>query len=226
MKLEEFVDLFTVALYHHTELHDATYVRASTILDLYGLPFKNSWESLIFDDYDFSTRVSSSRNIGRFGQQSIRISAEGVRWVEDTIGDDNVAAFLEQHGVKNPEESDKAALDEVETIEAQLIPASDRVVAIGDNLPKRSDIVAQISNAEEAIRSSNEMDADDKADAILSLSLGRKLIEGCKRVVVGVVRYLILDRIKKAFERTIEDVFRVALVAAFVTIGTIILALL
>jgi hypothetical protein len=226
MRLSEFVDAFTLALYHHTERQGGSYHRAQTILDLYGLVFKPSWEDVIFDDFDFHSRIDSSRSIGRFGQQSLKLSAHGVRWVEEDIGDDNVGAYLEQFGLTNPYDNEKTQSGEVESIERRLIPASDREVSFGDNLPKRSEMLSEIHAAEALIRSSNEMDEDDKADAVLSLGLGAKLIRESKRLVVGAVRYLVLDRLKKAFEGVIEDAFKLVLIAAFVTIGTILLALI
>jgi hypothetical protein len=60
-----------------------------------------SWRDTIFKDYTFSTHVDvSRRHLGPAEDQHISLSPEGLRWVEDELGE-NVAAFLEQHGISH-----------------------------------------------------------------------------------------------------------------------------
>ena len=82
MKLRDFVDLFTAAVYHANERNPGEYFQIGPLMVDYGLTFKDSWFPIIFEDGIFHQRFRSARNIGEFEDQSVQISAEGIRWVE------------------------------------------------------------------------------------------------------------------------------------------------
>ena len=98
MKFSEFVDVFVAALYNETKLTGSREFRISDILQAYGLDLSPIWADRMFDDYTFSSRVDARRHLGPIYQQRVSLSADGLRWVEDELGE-NTAAFLEQHGV-------------------------------------------------------------------------------------------------------------------------------
>ena len=174
----------------------------------------------------FHQRFRSVRGPGDFNFQSVQIVAEGIRWIEDNIGESNLEVYLRRSGLRIPGDDGLDDLAAVNLLTAKIAPASDREVSFGDNKGARDDLVAEIAKAEEAIRGSNEMRADEKSDSLISLDLGKSLILKSINFSIGAVRYLILDRIKKAFEKVIEDVFRIALILCFIAIATAIVALI
>ena len=113
--------------------------------------------------------------------------------------------------------------ENLDAISKKLAPASDRFVSIGDN----SSLAVQISNGvkdiEDQISSSNELDPEEKSDTLISLGLARKLFDNSTRVLVGAFRYLVVERLKKAFEKTIEDAFRLSILAILSTLVAAIL---
>ena len=225
MKLVEFVDIFIVALYHQSELNGSKYYRAGEIVELYSLPYKTSWGSIIFEDYDFSTRVRSARNIGSFENQAVMLNADGVRWVEDEVGDENVATYLEQHGAKNPLEPEPPR-DTVDKLSAQIAPAANRLVTLSDNHPKREEFVAELANMRAAISGSNTLDPQEKSDVVASLNAAANLVRDSRTWFAGAMQYLVFDRIKKAFEKIIEDAIRYAILASLGILVAIILAVI
>ena len=98
MKFSEFVDVFVAALFNETGLTGKREFRIADILETYGLELAPMWGERLFDDYTFSSRVNARRHLGPLYQQHVSLSADGLRWVEDELGE-NVGAFLEQHGV-------------------------------------------------------------------------------------------------------------------------------
>jgi hypothetical protein len=107
VRFSEFVDVFVAALYNETQLTRRTSFQIKDILNAYGLSLNPTWRDTLFKDYTFSTHVDASRrHLGPTEDQHISISPEGVRWVEDELGE-NVAAYLEEHGVSHSSQRDE-----------------------------------------------------------------------------------------------------------------------
>lgn len=217
-----FQDEFLVAAYDLSERTGEEMVETGEIIAKYPLTHRSNWIMRSLFDLKDRGLVNDMFTHDDELKQSVWLTAAGMREAEQLI--ENGVVIMNAEDFAEPELV--AAVSEQVILEAKIIPASDRHVILGDNLPRRTEIVSQIVIAEDAIRSSNKLEAGEKADAILSLSLGRNLIEGSKRLTIGAIRYLILERIKKAFESIIEDVIKVALVAAFVAIATVLLTFL
>jgi hypothetical protein len=222
MKLSEFIDIFTVVLYHYSELNGVEYYRAGQIIEAYQLPFKQAWGQIIFDDYDFSSRVKSARSFGGFGQQAVMLTADGIRWVEEEIGEDAIVAYLEQHGIANP----FASIDELAEASKKLAPAAGRLVKLSHNQPERSAILTEIKAVSSAIAASNTLEPEEKSDVLANLSAAETLVEKSDTWFAGAMKYLVFDRVQKAFEKLIEDSIRYVIIGSLITLATIIMALI
>ena len=97
MRFSEFIDVFVAALYNETELTGEANFRVKEILERYGLELRPAWRDRLFDDYAFSSRVETYRHIGPAEEQTVSLLSEGLRWVEDELGE-NVAEYLERSG--------------------------------------------------------------------------------------------------------------------------------
>lgn len=139
--------------------------------------------------------------------------------------------WLSEEGYKYAEElSDRATTDDREDplalFDAKLIPASDRLVSFKDNQDSRNQAISAIEDAEEIVRSSNELDAEFKEQTLLSVRTGRGFLEKAETFAVGAFRFLVWDRLKAVLEAAIEEAYKVALLAVLMTLGAIIVGLL
>ena len=226
MKFSEFVDVFVAALYNETQLTGRTSFQIKDILKTYGLTFNPSWRETLFKDYTFSSRVDASRrHLGPIIDQHISLSPDGLRWVEDELGE-NVASYLEQHGVMHepqhvkplpeglveitggrtffaqgsvlppqPREGDVIFRDEVDAI---VIPASDRLVQLDHNSAPYREVSQGLADLFEELRSSNDLPCStaERDRLLLSVSAARKLWEATELKVI---------QIKVGIIITIED---------------------
>jgi hypothetical protein len=76
------------------------------------------------------------------------------------------------------------------------------------------------------IASSNQLPEEEKQVALVHLDAGLTILKRATRFAVGVVRYLILDRPKAAFEGAIEDTFKFVIIGAFMTLAAFPIAIL
>lgn len=217
MKFGEFVDAFVAALYQETQLTGRTSFRLGEILTAYGLTLNPTWRENIFKGYTFSNHVDATRrHLGPTEDQHISLSPEGLRWVEDEIGE-NVAAFLEQHGVMHqsqklealpegvaditggrvfvardstwtpsePREGDVVFSDQVQ---ADLLPASDRLVPLDHNSAPYRQVKEGLADLFEELRSSNELECDpaERERLLASLSAAQKLWDATQLKVVQI----------------------------------------
>ena len=204
MKFSTFIDIFVAALYNETQLLGSNQISVGDILDRYGLPFQDSWREAFFKDYDLSNRVDFNRHLGPIRQQRATLSPEGIRWVEDELGE-NVAAYLEANGAIYSPES---------------VPASDRIVTLSHNSQEYKEVKAGIGELKEALRGTNDIPIDGaerqrlmagleaaellwdaaqlkliqiKVGVIMAVEDARKVLAGTAKAVAGA---LIVDAIK------------------------------
>jgi hypothetical protein len=210
-----FEDAILAALYQEQVFFDQVdMISFSSLVEKYGLEAKPGW--LIDAQKELLSQglISGPRN-GSNDQMALgKIDSAGRRKIEDeNMTHDGVGMILEP-------------ANDVDRIYAKVIPASDRVVTPNHNQSALTDAVDAISKAEDAVSSSNILSLEDKSDTLLHISLGKQLLTKGKSIAVGAVRYLVLDRLKKAFERLIEDALKLVLIAAFLAVAALILSLI
>ncbi len=177
MKFSTFIDMFVAALYNETQFSGRTKISVGDILDRYGLPFQNSWREAFFKDYHLSSRVNFNRHLGPIREQLAKISPDGIRWVEDELGE-NVAAFLEANGAIYSTES---------------VPASDRIVTLGHNCKAHAEVKAGIGDLKEALRSTNDIpiDGDERQRLMAGLEAAELLWDAAQlkliQIKIGVI---------------------------------------
>ncbi len=126
----------------------------------------------------------------------------------------------------NAVESEKAEADPVESLERKLAPAAGRMVSFGDNQEQKDQLLIAVNEAREIIRSSNQLDADDRDDAVGNISAWNRLVQDSKSFAVDAFKFLVWDRITKVIEKGIEDAYQALLVGLLITLGTIVVGLL
>lgn len=87
-------------------------------------------------------------------------------------------------------------------LEADQIPASDRIVTLGHNSPEQTNALEKIDSLVEAVRETNDFPGsdDDKEQAIAELSAGRKLLEAAK-VRVLALKVILEPRLRWLVEK-------------------------
>jgi len=214
MDYEGFAERFLAALYLETEETGRELHSVTDLSRKYRLKFKEHWIARLSDDWEHKYFRDVLKVLGGYGGWNFRISAAGARKVEGDFRDENhIRDFLT---VDRPDE-DLSALSN------RLAPASDRIVRLDDNRALVEQLEQGISEIERTIISSNELDADEKSDVLISQGAAKSIFTMSKAAFVGAFRYLVLDRIKKAFESALEDAFRVLIIGV---LGALVAAIL
>lgn len=215
-RFDDYAQRFLAALYLETEESGRDYHTASKIHQKYALTPEKLWVGRMADEWEFRYFKDVSKVLGGYDAWSFRLSAEGYRKVEQDFRDhDDVRRFL---GIVEE--------DSFETISRKLLPASDRLVTLGDNSDLSRTLLHGVEEIEQKIVSSNLLPTDEKSDVIESLSAFKNLVDRSKTLIVGAFRYLVLERLKKAFEKIIEDAFRLAILTVLAGLVLTILAVL
>ncbi|MDJ0641359.1 MAG: hypothetical protein QNJ15_00945 [Erythrobacter sp.] len=128
--------------------------------------------------------------------------------------------YAEQLNERAEHESDPLA-----KVESQLAPGADRVVSFSDNQRMQEDAIAAVEDAEEVLRSSNQIDPAVRDEAILGSRSWKDGVTKGRAFAVASFKFLVWDRLKAIAEGGIEDAYRVALTGILLTLGTIIVSL-
>jgi hypothetical protein len=211
----QFEDAILAALYQEQMHFDQSdFISFKAIVEKYGLEAKSGW--LLNAQKSLMDRglIAGPRNSSNDEMAIGKINGAGLRQIEEEYAThDGVGMIIEP-------------ASDIDRVLAKIVPAADRIVTLGHNQVKLSDAIAAISNAEDAITSSNTLTVDEKSDNLLQISLGKQLLAKGKSVAIGAVRYLILDRLKNAFESLIEDAFKTVLVIAFLAVAALLTSLI
>jgi hypothetical protein len=117
----------------------------------------------------------------------------------------------------------ESSIPDYEQVLEQIIPAADRTVRPDHNLPDYVDALGNVQEARRLIEQSNQLAENERLDTLVHLDAGLSLLTRARNYTVGAIRYLILDRLKKAFEGAIEDAFKAAILLAFMTLATVLI---
>jgi microcompartment protein CcmK/EutM len=148
VKFSTFIELFVAALYNETQLERRPEFRVGEILDRYNLVLEPHWAKNFFSDHTLSSLVDTRRHLGPLRQQYVSLSSEGVRWVEEELGD-NVASFLEQLGAIHNSHGEK--VDERQAIDGSSWTGLPSEFRLTDQ--KRESLITMLQGAELALDS-------------------------------------------------------------------------
>ena len=209
-----FAEEMLKALYQESDQQPGKEIRFSDLATKYGIELKQHWITQIADEWADVGYANVNKHIGNPSGWRVSIAAGGMRYIEEEYAaHDGIGQLIE-------------AVGETEKALSRLIPASDRIVTQTDNQPKRVETLAAVAQAITSIESSNVMLPNEKAETLTYLNAGQSILEKCNNFAIGAIRYLILDRLKLAFEGAIEDAFKITLVSIFLTIAAYLLTLL
>lgn len=142
----------------------------------------------------------------------VSISATGIQHVEERLKE-NTSNFRELHSQIKFHDSEKRghAVTPVFPImhnpsSNDLVPASDRVVAINHNSPETKELIEAIQDANETIRSANEWDNELTNKNLLrtNLEIGLKLMQEDSRAFLSTLIELISKPLRKALAAVAE----------------------
>ncbi|WP_336977473.1 hypothetical protein [Altererythrobacter fulvus] len=203
MSYSEFIDELVVALYHHSELNGIRHYRIQEILNIYKIPVKAFWADVLMTDREFADRVDISAELGPPLQKPVKIAAAGVRWIEENVGE-NVASFLEQHGLQNPDTRSEVVNIQA-SVEAEVVPAADRVVPLNHNSAEHKEIAEKLRALSEELRGANDLQvtSEERERLVVSLSAAESLWDATElkviQVKVGII--LAVEDAGKALEK-------------------------
>ena len=201
------------------------FVSARQIFERFIIQRQPSWLGRAVEGFVTRGWATDTRTLGSEDDWEIYLNAAGFRAAE------SIASSLRlQKRVPNIPAADDGVRalpdDQMANLSDQLAPAADRLVSLRDNQPRRQAIAYELATVSTAISGSNQLDPDEKANVLVSLDLAGQLNERSDTWLAGAMKYLVFDRVRKSFERTIEDAIRVVVIGALVTLAAIILALI
>ena len=93
----DFAEKMIIALYQETERTEQQYYKLGELIDRYGLEAKETWIHRLADEWEYGFASDVSRYLGGSSREwDVRISAEGMRYIEEKYGDkDGVGSLLE-----------------------------------------------------------------------------------------------------------------------------------
>ena len=231
MNYSNFEEALLVGAFVIAEQTGEDFVPVRTILSTFKIDGQLHWLSRAISGLVSRGELKDTRTLGGGIDQDVWLTAAGARraesWMwnhgEPVRGHSNLleATELQSEMIAGQKRDDNSELDRISD---QLAPASDRVVLISDNAHVRNQIAESLNDISSTISQSNLLDPDEKSDVLESLGLAQRLLQNSRRVLVGALRYLVFERLKKAFERSIEDVYRAMIIGALGALALIILA--
>jgi hypothetical protein len=142
----DFAEKLLIAVYQETERTGAPYQRVGPLLAKYGIDYKALWISQVADEWEHLYFKDVSRVLNGYEHWSFRISAQGVREIEEKYGDkDGVGEIL----VPVDEDRRQSA--------AETVPASDRMVRLSDNYEGAVSARAAVSDLSAALHQANDI---------------------------------------------------------------------
>lgn len=208
MNRQHFADAYIVALYDFDRRNKGEFISAFELRRLYILPSDPYLDGEVSETLRGFGWVERTRVMAPPDQQPLVINLHGKIAAENII---------RQGGAPVPKMPRDEWLGDYETI----IPASDRIVKIGDNSLK-SEVLEKVAASISVIEGSNSLGPDEKNFINAHLRSGVDLMKSTGTFVIGAIRYLIIDRLKGAFESVLEDsykeIVKIALLAAILLV--------
>jgi len=224
----EFAKPYLVALYLMNRAHSNIAANVGEIISRFMVPRDDYLEGELVE---YMTEQGWARTVGGYNDPTAQL-------VITPNGKIHAESFIEQ-GIDpfditelDSDEALRAASilenqqSDLEKLGNQIAPASDRLILFSDNQDLSTSLITGTDEIRQIIESSNELDPIERSDVSVSLNAFRTLVEKSKSFVVGAFRYLVIERLKKAFEKTIEDALRLAIMGVLAMLTAIILAVI
>ena len=145
------------------------------------------------------------------------ITSAGYRVIEEMyLKEDSATRKMIDEGFEQYFEAKASSLDSTE----RDIPASDRMVTIGDNLPGYSEVLENVEAAQEAIRADNTITADERSWVRVHLDLGLQLLRKGGTALKSALEALLVEPLKDALKETSADQIKLILKAALQALKT------
>lgn len=202
------------------------FISARDVFDRYDIPRKPNWLGRALEGLVSRGWAIDTRTIGSEDDWDIYLNAAGFRAAENLASGLRLPEKEELPNVDADEAAQGSTDDVIADLAEQIAPAADRLVSLKDNQPQRQAMAHELATVRTSLSGSNLLDPDEKADVLVSLQAAEQLINQSDTWLAGSMKYLVFDRVKKAFERTIEDAIRVVVLGALATLAAIILALI
>ncbi len=100
------------------------------------------------------------------------------------------------------------------------VPAADRFVSIGDNMPGYQEVMATIESASETVRSSNVLPAEERSWIHIHVELGLSLLRKGGTVLRSALHSLVVEPLKAALKDSSEDGLKAVIRAALEALKT------
>jgi hypothetical protein len=189
---DDYADRFLAALYLETEDTGHDFHSARSIHEKYGFsPEKSHWISRMADEWEYQYFKDVSKVLGGYDGWSFRISPDGYRKVEADFRDiDEVRDFLSQSSHSDDGSVGTSIRD---SVEAEIVPASDRLVQLDHNQPDYLEIAKGLENLYEQVREDNQVGetATERDRLLRSLGAAKELWAAAElkliQVQVGIV---------------------------------------
>lgn len=140
----DFAEKLLIAVYQETDRTGEPYQRIGPLLAKYNISYKPLWISQVADEWEHLYFRDVSRVLNGYEHWSFRISAQGVRKIEDMYGDkDGVGEILAPVGEEQPSEA--------------AVPASDRIVRLSDNYEAVRSARVAVSDLSAALSHANDI---------------------------------------------------------------------
>lgn len=211
----EFAEKMIIALYQETERTEKHYYKFGELIDRYGIEAKESWIHRLADEWEYGFASEVSRYLGGSARGwEVRISANGMRYVEERYGDkDGVGTILEPAPYAISDVSDgriltgpQGSTEQIEGREGDilfeyatdLLPASDRLVPLDHNSAPYREVKDGLADLYEEFRTSNDLECspEERERLLASLKAAQRLWEATQLKII---------QIKVGIIITIED---------------------
>jgi len=233
MRFSEFADEMLVALYRESELTPNTTFSSAHMLDHYPLRWREGWVYQLVDEFGSRGLIYGKGTIGDERSQPLRLTARGLREAERLM-DEGVGIFrLEEaepaKGVGYDDAVARASEEptEMESLEAQLAPASDRDVQFDHNSRNLNESIEKLEESLPAIEGSNE---PEMVEIAVHARTGVEFLKRCRdRTVaasVRLIRYLVINPFKRALESSLDDGWKLVIQTGLVLLLSALLGLL
>jgi hypothetical protein len=179
-----YAELFLTALYHHSTFTNEEWFIVKDIVEEYQFPWKDIWADNLLKDLESRGVAKVRRHMGPYLGQRIAMTGAGFRHVEREQGD-NVAAFLEAHGLSHSTQRQHEQPDaEPATLTEPPIPTSSGIDStawtglrnVGIGAHNRRQIKGAIQQAREVLEG-QALSNEQKAQALIFLKAAEDLAE-------------------------------------------------
>jgi len=158
------------------------------------------------------------QDVGDGGDYIFVISSAGYKLIEEMyLKEGSPTQRLIDDGFEKYFES--IASNEEESTNSS-IPASDRMVQIGDNLPGYGEVLENVEAVDVAIRGDNSMAADERSWIRIHLDAGLTLLKKGGQVLKSALDALLVEPIKEALKESSTEHIKKILQAALTAIKT------